>query len=279
MLKNPELFKNVETGLRSMGTIKAFEDEHGKIIGFKMCSRMKRIVYIILIIFFFCNAISPKALAAIHPGFSTEPLSAVEIDTFLRNVKLSPLPEEPKRKPIVCFDVDDERIAVGCEESDHKTVCVYTTEGAYQYGWRFPCDGSFGVELEGENLILYFARSDIAVMINLEGKIESLAKIQNTSDNNSYWNHHVHAISREVGDIRYTLKNDLGIFNLFASTYSRLTATGADSVQHVLYDVRAEQLAKMIFVTALVLTFTTIAVAVLIREFKKLKRENRKKPD
>ena len=33
MLKNPELFKNVETGLRSMGTIKAFEDEHGKIIG------------------------------------------------------------------------------------------------------------------------------------------------------------------------------------------------------------------------------------------------------
>ena len=33
MLKNPELFKNVETGLRSMGTIKAFEDEHGKILG------------------------------------------------------------------------------------------------------------------------------------------------------------------------------------------------------------------------------------------------------
>ena len=29
MLKNPELFRNVETGLRSMGTIKAVEDEHG----------------------------------------------------------------------------------------------------------------------------------------------------------------------------------------------------------------------------------------------------------
>lgn len=33
MLKNPELFRNVETGLRSMGTIKAFEDDHGKILG------------------------------------------------------------------------------------------------------------------------------------------------------------------------------------------------------------------------------------------------------
>lgn len=33
MLKNPELFKHVESGLRSMGTIRAFEDEHGKILG------------------------------------------------------------------------------------------------------------------------------------------------------------------------------------------------------------------------------------------------------
>jgi hypothetical protein len=39
MLKNPELFMNVETGLRSMGTIKAFEDEHGKIIGRAMITR------------------------------------------------------------------------------------------------------------------------------------------------------------------------------------------------------------------------------------------------
>lgn len=33
MLKNPELFKNVETGLRSTGTLQAFENEHGKILG------------------------------------------------------------------------------------------------------------------------------------------------------------------------------------------------------------------------------------------------------
>ena len=33
MLKNPELFRNVETGLRSMGTIPAFEEAHGKILG------------------------------------------------------------------------------------------------------------------------------------------------------------------------------------------------------------------------------------------------------
>ena len=33
MLNNPEEFKNVETALKSMGTIKAFEDENGPILG------------------------------------------------------------------------------------------------------------------------------------------------------------------------------------------------------------------------------------------------------
>lgn len=33
MLSNPELFKTVEAGLTAMGTIKAFEDENGPILG------------------------------------------------------------------------------------------------------------------------------------------------------------------------------------------------------------------------------------------------------
>ncbi len=33
MLSNPELFKTVEDGLRSMGTIKAFEDMNGPVLG------------------------------------------------------------------------------------------------------------------------------------------------------------------------------------------------------------------------------------------------------
>ena len=33
MLNNPEQFKMVEAALKSMGTIKAFEDENGPILG------------------------------------------------------------------------------------------------------------------------------------------------------------------------------------------------------------------------------------------------------
>ena len=33
MLNNPEQFKTVEAALKSMGTIKAFEDENGPILG------------------------------------------------------------------------------------------------------------------------------------------------------------------------------------------------------------------------------------------------------
>ena len=33
MLSNPEMFKQVEEGLKNMGVIKSFEDEHGPILG------------------------------------------------------------------------------------------------------------------------------------------------------------------------------------------------------------------------------------------------------
>ena len=232
---------------------------------------MKKVYTFICILLVFL-ILSPAALAAVHTGFSTEPLSAADTATFLRSVKLTPLSEEPKRRPIACFDASDERIAIGCGDSGNKTVCVYTTEGVFQYGWRFPCSGSFGVELDGENLILYFARSDVAASVNPTGTIESLAKIQNTIDNNAYWNHHVHAITREVGGIRYTLKNNLGFFGLFASTYSQLTATGPDGEERLLYDVRAEQLAKSAAVFVLIAVLVAVAVVVIVKEFGKLKR-------
>ena len=41
MLSNPELFKTVESGLTSMGTIKAFEDVNGPILGRVMITTTK----------------------------------------------------------------------------------------------------------------------------------------------------------------------------------------------------------------------------------------------
>jgi len=232
---------------------------------------MKKVyTYICILLAFFI--LSPAALAAVQAGFSTEPLSAADTETFLKSVKLTPLTEEPKRRPIACFDADDERIAIGCGDSGNKTVCVYTTDGTFQYGFRFPCGGSFGLELDGENLILYFARSGIAASVNPAGKIESLARIQNTIDNNAYWSHHVHAATREAGGIRYMLKNNLGFFGLFASTYSQLTAAGPDGEERVLYDVSAEQLVKSALVFVLITAFIAAAVVLIAKEFGKLKR-------
>ena len=39
MLNDPELFQNVENALRTMGTIKTFEDENGPILGRVMITR------------------------------------------------------------------------------------------------------------------------------------------------------------------------------------------------------------------------------------------------
>ena len=126
---------------------------------------------------------------AMNTGFSTESLLEDDINTFLKNVNITMLTNEPPKKAIDCFSVNENGvIAIGCSDSENKTVCFYTRDGDFQYGYSFKCYGNFGIELNKNILNIYFVRSDIVVTINHMGKVESIRKIQNTSENNDYWN-------------------------------------------------------------------------------------------
>ena len=154
---------------------------------------------------------------------STESMSEDEIETFLKNVNISILENEPSKKAIDCFDVNENgEIAIGSSDFENQTVCVYTNDGNFIFGYNFECTGNFGIELDKNVINLYFVRSDVAVTINPTGEIERVCRIQNTAENNSYWNNCVFATKRRIGDTEYTLKNDMKIFNVFASSYSQL---------------------------------------------------------
>lgn len=58
---------------------------------------------------------------AITAGFSTEALQQDDIKTVLENINLTMLTEEPPKKAIECFDIDDGRaIAIGYSDFDKK---------------------------------------------------------------------------------------------------------------------------------------------------------------
>ena len=205
-------------------------------------------------------------VSAMNTGFLTEKLPENDVQMLLENVNIQMFTKEPEKNTIQCFDVDENgTIAVGCNNFNKKTVCLYSAEGCFQYGYTFMTDGSFGVELDNEILIIYFVRGDIAVAIGPNGQIESVRKIQTTTENNSYWNNSVYLKSRKSGNNEYTLKNDMGVFNIFASSYSKLIVTNVDGEEKILYDAGSVGFFRIlvIFIAAV------IFIAIVILEIRK----------
>ena len=180
---------------------------------------------------------------AMDTGFTTEPMSEEDTNTFLKNTNISLLTREPQRKAIECFDVrEDGMIAIGFGSY----VCIYSSDGVFQYGYSFETNGKIGVELNESALNIYFVRSDVAVAVNPKGEIRSVETIQNTTQNNSYWNHSVYLTKRKIGEMEYVLQNDMGPLDFFASSYSQLAIIEGNGKTRIIYDVNSEQVSDVL---------------------------------
>ena len=199
-------------------------------------------------------------------GFEVRPLTPEEI-AKLANTEVTRIEEQPKTGGILCFDVrEDGLIALGFQtpnDSEERIVCIFDSNGAFQYGYRFACMGSFGVEWSGEHLLIYLVRSDLVRELDAAGNTVQWADIPYTIENNRYW-YTVRDTERIVGDSVYRIKNDMGIFNLIVSSYSQLTVTNASGEEIILYDVNQEQLIKTVVFTGAIVLFVGYAIFVVI---------------
>lgn len=221
---------------------------------------------------FFCGA----EMFAAGNGFSFDSPSKDEEDSILKSINISVLTEEPPKMSISCFDVSSDGIvAIGCENGESKTVCLYTRDGIFRYGYGFDCYGKFGIEFEDDLLNIYLVRGGISVAVDSEGKVKSVLEIQKTTENNDFWNNRIFSNSRKIGNTEYILENDMGIFNLFASSYSQVVVVNENGEKSIIYDVNSAQLLKTVAVYVGILVFVFIAVAVIVRLVVKKKSENR----
>lgn len=124
-------------------------------------------------------------------------------------------------------------------------------------------------------LNIYLVRGGISVVIDSEGKVKSVLEIQKTTENNDYWNNRIFSNSRKIGDTEYVIENDMGIFNLFASSYSQVVVVNENGEKSIIYDVNSAQLLKTVAVCVGILVFVFIAVAVIVRLIVKKKSEDR----
>ena len=134
--------------------------------------KMSRRYLIILSVFIFILFTNVMKVNAVNTGFKTNQFTSDEKNIFISNINLLTIDEEPVKKTITCFDVNsDQLIAIGQNTSDRKTICIYSNEGVFQYGYTFNCSGDFGVEWDEENLNIYFVRSSVIVSVTPRGEV------------------------------------------------------------------------------------------------------------
>lgn len=235
--------------------------------------KMKRGCLFLLSIFMFVLMTNMMEVNAVNTGFKTNQLPSEEKNIFISNINILPIDEEPEKKPLTCFDVkSNQLIAIGQNTSDKKTICVYSNEGVFQYGYTFNCSGDFGIEWDEENLNIYFVRSSVIVSVTPRGEVVDAFGVQNTIENNSYVNHFIHSTKRTIDDAEYFIGNNLGILNLFAPSYSQIIVKDSIGTESVIYDVGSMQLTNMIITISMVSLFVLVAIAAITWQFIKLRR-------
>ena len=180
-----------------------------------------------------------------------------------------------KKKGVLCFDVNEQgMIAVGQKDSQGKEICIYTSQGEFLYGYRFNCTQSFCVEWDEQRVNIYFIRSDVIISLDSDGNILDIKSVQDTIDNNSYRNSLLYSTNRAVGSTTYLIRNDMGIFNCIASTFSQIVTIDATGTESIIYDVNSMQLTKIILTISFICAFALVVIAVVVCQFIKLRHGN-----
>lgn len=234
--------------------------------------RVYPILLFVLLVVIFTNAIEVNAMKT---GFSTEELSEEKKTTFVTNINVVPLSAEPPKKSILCFDVNEQgMIAVGQKNSQRKEICVYTSRGEFLYGYTFNCTQSFCIEWDERKINVYFIRSDVIISLDSDGNILDIKTVQDTIDNNSYGNSLLYSTTRTVGGTTYLIRNNMGIFNRIAPSFSQIVTIDAAGTESIIYDVNSMQFTKIIVAISLISVFVLVVIVVVFLRFIKLRRSN-----
>ena len=206
---------------------------------------------------------------AMTTGFQTETISEERTEKILNNLDFSVEETEKSFNSISCFDIsDNELIAIGVDDGYDKFINIYDENETFKYGYSFTDYGSFGFEFDNDNLIVYLVRSDLAVLLDREGKCLSIESILNTTDNNYYWNHSVFAKVKEHNDDKYYQTNGNGFLRIFSPSYSQLIKVSPDGTKTIIFNKSTDYSIVNLLTIIVFILIMSIVIFKLVRLIK-----------
>ncbi len=240
--------------------------------GVSMKRGIKRIAVVILILFLLTAG--SITVFAEDTGFSTSPLSEEKVADIVENVSMTMFTEEPPKRNIHCFDVaEDGTVAIGYSNLTSKTICVYSSDGEFKYGYSFRNAGNFGIDIIGELLYVCSVRGGVAIAINFDGEIVGGVEIHETRENSRYWQNHIFEDKRTVGENEYILKRNNEVIYFESVGYSQLVKITPDGEEIVIHNAKTHQLISTIFIIVGVVVFIGTGITIGLLKINKIKKK------
>lgn len=237
----------------------------------------KLLIFILSISIIFC--ILSLNSFAMNTGFTVCDIEPEDEQNLISNLDVTLITEEPEKEYITCFDVNDDGLILLVDGiTEIKTVSVYTSDGTFKYRYELSSSGNCYAEWDGDNVIIYYVRSDIAALFDNTGKLLEVKRIENTAENNSYW-YELRAEERTVNGNKYVMKNDMGVLNFFSTAYSQFVVTDADGNTKIILDLSKQMLAGTIIVVTLVMAVFICAIVIIIHFVKKSSQKRKANED
>lgn len=167
---------------------------------------------------------------------------------------------EETKSLIKCFDVNEDGwFALGF---NNNTIQIYDANGTFQYGYSFHTDGTYGLELQESSVVIYLARSNVAVELEKTG---NSVRAESVPFSKTFAGSVMDRTSKKVRNVQYLLERDIGIFDGY---YSRFVSIGEGGTRVILYDTTVRGYFSGIFQYILLSIFPIGFVSIIVRKIK-----------
>ena len=224
-------------------------------------NKHKILFAVLLIPVFSLFLLLPGSLIASATDSQNELMSQIE-----ETLNISVFNEKGTDLLIKCFDVSE----TGCYAIGYKnnTIHVYDSLGKFQFGYRFDTDGTYGIAIKENSIVIYLGRSNIAVEIDPTGKCIDAERIYFSKD---IIDNVMNRTNKQIGNAYYYLERDIGIFN---GVYSRLVRIDEMGTKTLLYDVTTRGYFAGAFHYFILAIFPVASLIFVSNKVKKEKRES-----
>lgn len=186
--------------------------------------------------------------------------------SFLDNISVTVIHEEPPRLSVKCFDVNEHgQIALGFYPA--QTIGVYSPDGSFLYGYTFHSSGDYSLIWDKGCVCIYFMRSSVLATFDADGNCIDIEMYAEVADNYRYIRNTFDKSKKQLGTISYWLEKDIPI----AHGYARLLCSDGDESSQILYDATAESNTSIIITLICIAFFFTCVVLIVIRQYHKRK--------